>query len=61
MTMMMMNSSHLLIERKIYSDVTVVTEFMYVIKFMELCTPTVDCLYITLLNKLVNVLHIVME
>lgn len=61
MTMMMMNSSHLLIERKIYSDVTVVTEFMYVIKFMELCTPKVDCLYITLLNKLVNVLHIVME
>ena len=55
--MMMMNSSHLLIERKIYSDVTVVTEFMYVIKFMELCTPKVDCLYITLLNKLVNVLH----
>lgn len=38
MTVMMINSSHLLIEMKIYSDVTVVTKFMYVIKFMELYT-----------------------
>ena len=39
----------------------VVTEFIHVIKFMELYTPKIDCLYITLLNKLVNVLHIVRE
>ena len=44
-----------------YSNVMVVTEFIHVIKFMELYTPKIDCLYITLLNKLVSVLHIVKE
>ena len=36
----------------------VVTEFIHGIKFMELYTPKIDCLYITLLNKLVKMFFI---